>query len=53
MTARFGQECLTQIGKMKPIDIAEAVIYALSAPQRVNVSKYFNKTGNNIINTIL
>jgi len=38
---------LEGVKMLKSIDIAEAIIYALSAPQRVNVSRnIFNYTRN-------
>lgn len=39
MIAPFGIKNASGNAIMKPIDIADAIIYALSAPQRVNVSK--------------
>lgn len=39
MTERFGQDTLEKIGQIKSIDVVDAIIYALSAPQRVNVSQ--------------
>lgn len=38
MTGILALEKLDENTKLKPIDIADAVIYVLSTPQRVNVS---------------
>ncbi|KAL5243139.1 hypothetical protein ACI65C_010549 [Semiaphis heraclei] len=39
MAVEFGLDKLEGVKTLKPIDIAEAIMYALSAPQRVNVSE--------------
>lgn len=42
MTGAFALEKLDENAKLKPIDIADAIVYALSAPQRVNVSSLWS-----------
>jgi len=37
MAIEVGLDKLKGVKMLKPIDIAEAIMYALSAPQRVNV----------------
>jgi len=39
MAEEFGLDKLDGVNMLKSIDIAEAIMYALSAPQRVNVSR--------------
>lgn len=38
MSAQFNLGALKENTALKAIDIADAIVYALSAPQRVNVS---------------
>jgi len=50
MVEIFGQDTLQKIGQMKPIDIVDAIIYALSAPERVNVAEIIIRpTNDNIL----
>lgn len=43
MSAQFGLRDLAENESLKPIDIADAIVYALGVPKRVNVSKKKNK----------